>query len=185
MNPYPLQVIMSLVIWLCIPLPGKPYWVLEYSALPCNFCSDNPPDDSAPPVPWPYPLPDGWSVEWDPSPANANPFEWCHARASMTSALSTCTMPYFNFRCLNKNLCPFCNNSPGWECYVIFKYSCVISACDVKCDGLYISGHAFVRGTLFDPEFGGLSGRYPTGQAIIPFEVCWSPLEWTCVLEPV
>jgi hypothetical protein len=28
-----------------------------------------------------------------------------------------------------------------------------------------------VRGTLFDPAFGGLSGRYPTGQGIIPFEV--------------
>jgi hypothetical protein len=27
-----------------------------------------------------------------------------------------------------------------------------------------------VRGTLFDPAFGGLSGRYPTGQGIIPFE---------------
>jgi hypothetical protein len=28
-----------------------------------------------------------------------------------------------------------------------------------------------VRGTLFDPVFGGLSGRYPTGQEIISFEV--------------
>jgi hypothetical protein len=42
-----------------------------------------------------------------------------------------------------------------------------------------------VRGTLFDPANGGLSGRYPTGQGIIPFEVCWSPLEWTRVLEAV
>jgi hypothetical protein len=29
-----------------------------------------------------------------------------------------------------------------------------------------------VRGTLFDPAFSGLSGRYPTGQEIIPFEAC-------------
>jgi hypothetical protein len=42
-----------------------------------------------------------------------------------------------------------------------------------------------VRGTLFDPAFGGLLGRYPTGQRIIPFEARWSPQEWTHVLEPV
>jgi hypothetical protein len=42
-----------------------------------------------------------------------------------------------------------------------------------------------MRGTLFDPAFGGLSGRYPIGQRIIPFEARWSPLEWTRVLEPV
>jgi hypothetical protein len=29
--------------------------------------------------------------------------------------------------------------------------------------------------TLFDPVFSGLSGRYPTGQGIIPFEARWSP----------
>jgi hypothetical protein len=46
----------------------------------------------------------------------------------------------------------------------------VISACDVKYDGICISGLAFVRGTLFDPAFGGLSGRYPTDHRIIPFE---------------
>jgi hypothetical protein len=37
----------------------------------------------------------------------------------------------------------------------------------------------------FDPAFGGLSGRYPTGQGIIPFEARWSPREWTGVFEPV
>jgi hypothetical protein len=42
-----------------------------------------------------------------------------------------------------------------------------------------------VRGTLFDPAFGGFSGRYPTGQGVIPFEARRSPLEWTRVLEPV
>jgi hypothetical protein len=36
----------------------------------------------------------------------------------------------------------------------------VIPAYDVKYDGICISGLAFVRGTLFDPTFGGLSGRY-------------------------
>jgi hypothetical protein len=39
--------------------------------------------------------------------------------------------------------------------------------------------------TLFDPVSGGLSGRYPTGQGIIPFEARWSPRERTRVLEPV
>jgi hypothetical protein len=58
-------------------------------------------------------------------------------------------------------------------------------ACDVKCDGARISGLVFVRGTLFDPAFGGLSGRHPTGQGIIPFEARWSPQEWTRVLEPM
>jgi hypothetical protein len=48
-----------------------------------------------------------------------------------------------------------------------------------------ISGLAFVRGTLFDPTFGGLSGRYPTDQGIIPFEARRSLQKWTCVLEPV
>jgi hypothetical protein len=42
-----------------------------------------------------------------------------------------------------------------------------------------------VRGTLFDPAIGGLSGRYLTGQGIIPFEARGSPQEWTRVLELV
>jgi hypothetical protein len=42
-----------------------------------------------------------------------------------------------------------------------------------------------VRGTLFDPAISGLSGRYPTGQGIIPFEARGSPHEWTRILEPV
>jgi hypothetical protein len=32
-----------------------------------------------------------------------------------------------------------------------------------------------MRGTLLDPAFGGLSGRYPTGQGVTPFEVRWNP----------
>jgi hypothetical protein len=39
--------------------------------------------------------------------------------------------------------------------------------------------------TLFDHVFGGLSGCYPTGQGIIPFEAHWSPQDWTRVLESV
>jgi hypothetical protein len=39
--------------------------------------------------------------------------------------------------------------------------------------------------TLLILCIGGLSGRYPIGQGIIPFEARWSPLEWTRVLEPV
>jgi hypothetical protein len=33
-----------------------------------------------------------------------------------------------------------------------------------------------MRGTLFDPAFGGLSGRYPTDQRVTPFEVRLEPL---------
>jgi hypothetical protein len=50
-----------------------------------------------------------------------------------------------------------------------------ISACDVKYDGDCISGLAFVRGTLLDPAFGGLSGRYPIGQGVTLSEARWSP----------
>jgi hypothetical protein len=88
----------------------------------------------------------------------------------MTFTLTSCTIPYFKTPLYDLKLMSACNNSPGWESYVTFKYSCDISACDVKCDGLCISGLAFVRGTLFDPAFGGLSGRYQTDQRIIPFE---------------
>jgi hypothetical protein len=93
--------------------------------------------------------------------------------------------PCFKLRCMTWNLWLFCNNFPSWEIYVTFKHSCNISACDVKCDGICISGLAFMQGTLFDPAFGGLSGRYPTDQRIIPFEARWSPQKWTRVLEPV
>jgi hypothetical protein len=75
------------------------------------------------------------------------------------------------------------NSAAGTD--ATFKHSCNITACDVKCDGICISGLTFVRGTLFDPAFGGLSGRYSAGQGIIPFEARWSPQEWTRVLEPV
>jgi hypothetical protein len=58
------------------------------------------------------------------------------------------------------------------ETDVTFGNSCNINICDVKFDGDCISGLVFVRGTLFDPALGGLSGRYPTGQGVTPFEVC-------------
>jgi hypothetical protein len=79
----------------------------------------------------------------------------------------------------------FCNNFHQLGTYVTFEHSCDINTCDVKYVGDCISGLAFVRGTLFDPAFGGLLGRCPTGQGLTPFEVRWSPWERTCVLESV
>jgi hypothetical protein len=61
------------------------------------------------------------------------------------------------------------------ETDITFDNVCNINACGVKYDGDCVSGLAFVRGTLFDPAFGGLSGRYVTSQGITPFEVRWSP----------
>jgi hypothetical protein len=46
-----------------------------------------------------------------------------------------------------------------------------MSVSDVKYVGDCIFGLAFVRGTFLDPAFGGLSGHYPTGQGVTPFEV--------------
>jgi hypothetical protein len=67
----------------------------------------------------------------------------------------------------------------------LFEHSYNISTCGVKYDGICISGLAFVRGTLFDPAFGDLSGCYLIDQKIIPSEARWSPQEWTRILEPV
>jgi hypothetical protein len=61
------------------------------------------------------------------------------------------------------------------ETYATLRHSCIMSVGNVKCDANCISGLAFVRGTLFDPAFGGLSGRYPTGQGVTPFKVRWNP----------
>jgi hypothetical protein len=76
----------------------------------------------------------------------------------------------FKLRCYDLKLKPFCNNVPSLGTAVAFMHLCNILACGVKCNGFCISRLAFIRGTLFDPAFGGLSGRYPTGQGIIPFE---------------
>jgi hypothetical protein len=84
---------------------------------------------------------------------------------------------------MTSNLKLFCNNFHHLGTDVTFRTSYNISACAVKCDGTCISGLAFVRGTLFDPAFGGLLGRYPIGQGIIPFEARWTPQGWTRVLE--
>jgi hypothetical protein len=45
-----------------------------YDTQPCivTFVPGNPPEDSTIPMPWPYALPDGWSMERDPSPANTD-----------------------------------------------------------------------------------------------------------------
>jgi hypothetical protein len=91
----------------------------------------------------------------------------------------------FKLRCFDLKLKLFCNNVPSLGTNVAFIYLCNIPAYDVKCYGICISGLAFVRGTLFDTTFGGLSGRYPTGQGIIPFEARGSPQERTRILEPV
>jgi hypothetical protein len=80
-----------------------------------------------------------------------------------------------NSAAMTRKLELFCNNFSKLGTYVTFEHSCNIPACDVKCDGNCISGLAFVRGTLFDPAFGGLSGCYPIGQRITLFEVRWSP----------
>jgi hypothetical protein len=84
-----------------------------------------------------------------------------------------------------KTLNWFVINSISLRTDTTFGNSCNINACDVKYDGNCISGLAFVRGTLFDPAFDGLSGCYPTSQGVTPFEVRWSPGERTCILEPV
>jgi hypothetical protein len=76
-----------------------------------------------------------------------------------------------------------CNNFYQSRTFATSANSCNISICDVKYVGDCISGLAFARGTLFDPAFGGLSGRYPTGQGVTPFEVRWSPYESTCYLS--
>jgi hypothetical protein len=74
-----------------------------------------------------------------------------------------------------KTLNWFVINSISLRTDTTYRNSCNINACDVKYDGSCISGLAFVRRTLLDPAFGGLSGRYPTGQGVTPFEVRWSP----------
>jgi hypothetical protein len=81
-----------------------------------------------------------------------------------------------NSAAVNLNLKLVCNNSYQFGTYVTFGNSCNINTCDVKYDGDCISGLAFVRGTLFDPDFGGLSGCYPTDQGVTPFEVRSAPL---------
>jgi hypothetical protein len=101
---------------------------------------------------------------------------FCHnARASMISELTTCTRPCFKTPLHDLKHKTVCNNCHQLETDATFELSCNILACDVKCDGSCISGLVFVRGTLFDPAFGGLSGCYPTGQRITLFEVRWSP----------
>jgi hypothetical protein len=81
-----------------------------------------------------------------------------------------------NSGAMNLKLKLVCNNFYQFGTCATFRNSCNINACDEKYDGDCISGLAFVRGTLFDPAFGGLSGRYPTGQGVTPFEVRLEPL---------
>jgi hypothetical protein len=74
-----------------------------------------------------------------------------------------------------KTLNWFVINSISLRTDTTFRNSCNINTCDVKYDGNCISGLALVRGILFDPAVGGLSGRYPTGQGITLFEVRCCP----------
>jgi hypothetical protein len=74
-----------------------------------------------------------------------------------------------------KTLNWFVINSISLRTDTTFGNSCNVKACDVKYDGNYISGLAFMRGTLFDPAVSGLWGRYPTGQGVTLFEARWSP----------
>jgi hypothetical protein len=81
-----------------------------------------------------------------------------------------------NSAAVNLKLKLVCNNFYQFGTYATFVNSCNINACDIKYDGDCISGLAFVRGTVFDPAFSGLSGRYPTGQGVTSFEVRFEPL---------
>jgi hypothetical protein len=150
---------MSLVIWLCIPSPGKPCWVLEYSALLYNFvqvmllliklylyrgltlCLMVGPWSGTRPRPTRNP------------PSDAMPGQAWHPywrRVLYRTLLSLFTL----------KLISFCNNFPMRK-ILYFELSCNITACDVKCDGPCISGLAFVRSTLLWSCFRWFIGTLP------------------------
>jgi hypothetical protein len=104
---------------------------------------------------------------------------------SMTSVLTTCVNHRVCFPLPKTMTLTVCNNFSNLELHTTFGNSCNVILYDVKYDGDCISGLTFVWGNLIWSCIGGLSGCYPTGQGIIPFEIRWSPLEWTHVLEPV
>jgi hypothetical protein len=60
-----------------------------------TFVLGNPPEDSSLPVPWPYALPDGWSMEWDPSPAKSDHTGDVMPGLSMMSILAMCIVVVF------------------------------------------------------------------------------------------
>jgi hypothetical protein len=66
-----------------------------------------------------------------------------------------------------------------------FGNSCNVNPCDVNVMVIVSLTHLRVRKSYLILCIGGLSGCYPTGEGIIPFEARWSPREWTRVLEPV
>jgi hypothetical protein len=78
-----------------------------------------------------------------------------------------------------------CNNPLDGEVMLLLNTHVILTACDVKCDGLVSLDSPSCGVPCFGPAFGGLSAHYPTGQRIIPFEARRSPLKWTRVLEPV
>jgi hypothetical protein len=62
-----------------------------------TFVPRIPPEDSALPVLWPYALSDGWSVEWDPSPANKVPLSDVELGLSSISVLRRLVASCFMF----------------------------------------------------------------------------------------
>jgi hypothetical protein len=46
-------------------------------------------------MPWPYPLPDGWSAEWDPSLANTDPTGDVYSARALNSAAMTWNLKMF------------------------------------------------------------------------------------------
>jgi hypothetical protein len=104
---------------------------------------------------------------------------------SMTSVLTTCVNRRVCFPLPKTMTLTVCNNFSNLELRTTFGNSCNVILYDVKYDGDCISGLTFVWGNLIWSCIGGLSGRYPTGQGVTPFEARWSPWERTCVLEPV
>lgn len=58
---------MSRSRWIRYHLTGKSCEVLVYSVLLVALFSGNEIDEMIASVTWPYQLPPGWTVEWDPS----------------------------------------------------------------------------------------------------------------------
>jgi hypothetical protein len=95
-------------------------------------------------MPWPYALPDGWSVEWDPSPANLMIPSDVVPGLSMTSVLTTCVNCRVCFPLPKTMTLTVCNNFSNLELRTTFGNSCNVILYDVKYDGDCISGLTFV-----------------------------------------
>jgi hypothetical protein len=76
-----------------------------------TFVSGNPPEDSTLPMPWPYALPDGWSMEWDPSRPTQVPPSDVELGLSSISVPQRRVVSRFIFRCRYSNFEQSCINS--------------------------------------------------------------------------